>query len=137
LIDSNQRVADAVLKQTATVNKLIPVLDQLRRDVYDILQDRVLERERVDGRLKDIDVRLGIIKENVEGAAEDIEQVHKDITNPRIPLLDPEEFRKPASVRMIEALEKLSVGTKIFLLVAVLLLAVSGWLTHLISSLIS
>lgn len=140
LIESNQRVADAVLAQTATFNKLVPILDNLRKDVYDILQDRSMERERVDLRLRDIDLRLGIIKENVDGASEDIEAVHRDITNPRIPIMPPEmmeEQRKPASVRMIEALEKMSVGTKMFLLIVVVLLAVSGWLHSLISHLFS
>jgi hypothetical protein len=137
LIESNQRVADNVLGLTATFNRLIPVLDQLRRDVYDILNGREIDRERVDLRLRDIDSRLGIIKENVDGAAEDIEMVHRDITNPRIPLMPPEmmeEQRKPAAVRIIEALERTSMGTKIFIAIVVVLLTLSGWLTHLLSS---
>jgi hypothetical protein len=139
LIDTNKKVADAVLEQSAKIAALLPIFDQLRRDVYDILQDRVLERERVDGRLKDIDAYLSTIKASVAGAEEDIEAIHKDITNPRIPLYNPEEIeerRKPAMVRVIEALERASMKTKVLLLVAVIVLAASGWLHTLLGKLL-
>jgi hypothetical protein len=134
LIDSNRKVAEAVLDQSAKLAKLLPIFDQLRRDVYDIVQDRTIERERVDQRLRDIDTHLGVIKENADDIADDIDQVHKDITNPRIPLLDPEE-RKPAIVRIIEALERSSMKTKVVLLAIVVVVAASGWLHALIAKL--
>ena len=139
LIDSNKKVADAVLEQSAHLAKLLPIFDQLRRDVYDILRDKELDRERVDLRLRDIDMRLGIIKENADDIADDIDQVHKDITNPRIPLLDPEELverRKPAMVRVIEALERTSMKTKVLLLIGIVVLAASGWLHTLLGKLL-
>jgi len=139
LIDSNKKVAEAVLDQSAKLAQLLPVFDQLRRDVYDILQDRTVERERVDLRLRDIDARLGIIKENADDIADDIDQVHKDITNPRIPKYDPvelEERRKPTMVRVIEALERTSMKTKVLLLIGIIVLAASGWLHTLIAKLL-
>src|SRR6185369_8459902 len=101
--------------------------------------DRTVERERVDLRLRDIDARLGIIKENSDDIADDIDQVHKDITNPRIPKYDPvelEERRKPTMVRVIEALERTSMKTKVLLLIGIIVLAASGWLHTLIAKLL-
>ena len=139
LIDVNKKVADAVLEQSEKLAKLIPIFDQLRRDVYDILRDRETERARVDLQLSDINSRLGVIKENADEIADDIDQVHKDITNPRIPIYDPaelEERRKPTVVRVIEALERASMKTKVVILVVVVVVAAGGWLHTLIAKLL-
>jgi uncharacterized UPF0146 family protein len=139
LIDVNKKVADAVLDQSAHLAKLLPIFDQLRKDVYDILRDRETERARIDLQLTDINSRLGVIKVNAEEIAGDIEEVHKDITNPRIALYNPEELeerRKPALVRVIEALERTSMKTKVLLLIGIIVVAASGWLHTLIGKLL-
>jgi len=128
LIRSNTKVADAVLEQTASINKLVPVLERLRQDVYTLLNNHELDRANYELRLRDFDVHLKLILDNVKDAQQDLREVQRDVTQPRMVL----PTQESAVVGSINAFEKLSVTSKVLIAVLVALAAASGWLTHLL-----
>lgn len=126
LIESNARLADAVLSQTAAVNKIAPYFERLRQDVYTMLGSEEVFRSSLDLRLRDIDKNIALLVDNVKDTQKDI----REVTNPK--LLVPASDRESGPAKVIAQFEKMSIVSKIMILVIAIVLAASGWLTHLI-----
>jgi len=130
LVESNQRLADATLGQSHAINKLAtsferlqPAFEQLRHDLYDLKSNRELDNDALRLSINEVNTKLALVLDNVKDV--------KDITGSHI--LPPPEHKKPKVVEIIEAVERLSVTTKILLFVFIIVAALSGWLTHFLA----
>lgn len=123
LIESNRRLADSNFATAASINKLTPVLDQLRRDVYDVKVDREIDVDKHQQTVSQINEKLAVLTATVTRLPVDVTGAFK---------LAQAEALSPAE-RMFARLEKAPTSTKLLTLVLVIILAFSGWLTHLLA----
>jgi hypothetical protein len=138
LIEVLRRVADTSLQQSAAnnrlataVDKLIPPFEQLRRDIYDIKTDRETDQAKADMVLSKLNTDLAVLVENARRTQDDVRELAKDVTGSQLLHRDD----RTSIERAIAQFEGLKTSTKIIIAVVALGAAVSGWLTHLISSL--
>lgn len=129
LIDSNRTLADATFAQAAAINKLVPVLDQLRHDVYDTKTDRETADARVSIALGKIDTALALVLDNIKDAKGDVRTLARDVTGahpvpPPLPLLP--EHSDSAALQVIKAIVAAPLTTKLSLI----LLCVLGLLIY-------
>jgi hypothetical protein len=138
IVDSNKRLADATLGQSHAINRLAlsferiyPAFEQLRHDVYDIKADREIDNDAVKLTLERVNTTLALVLDNLKTTQVDVKELARDVTGSHV--LHPPEHKKPKIVEVIEAVERVSVVTKVLLFVALIILAASGWLTHILA----
>ncbi len=115
-LDALRSLVNANLTLAAKIERLAAVNERLAHDVYDLKQNRELDKDQQDMRMREIDKKLTLID--------------REVTSPRI-LVPPQE-PEPTVVKVIAAFERLPVSTKIIIAVLVVILAASGWIHHLI-----
>lgn len=119
LIDSNRALADATFAQAAAINKLVPVLEQVRRDLSEVTEVNVV--------LNDIKTALAVAVDNIKDTKGDVRTLSRDVTgtHPLPPPLPPERSDS-AALQVIKAIVAAPLATKLSLI----LLCVFGLLIY-------
>lgn len=135
MLASQNRLADSVFEQAAannrltnSIERLVAPFEQLRRDIYDIKTDRETDGAKVDIAIAKLNTDLALLLDNVKDAQGDVKTLTREVTGAH--LLPPREARPSKVVEAINAFEKLSVTTKLLVLLILVIAAFSGWLTH-------
>ncbi len=129
LLAAVKNLADSNFATAASINKMLPAWEQLRRDVFDIKSDREMDQAKLDLAVGKLNTDLALLLDNVRHAQTDVRELQRDITGTHN--LPPPDTRS-STERIIDRFEKLPTPTKLLLLLFVILLAASGWLTHII-----
>lgn len=131
LIVANGKLADSILEQAASVNRLVPVLQRLQHDIHTLLTNYDLDKAAQDLVQRDIHTKLAVILDNLKDTEDQIQAVQRDVTNPHIRVKVEPEPKEHEIVRVIRALERTGTGFKVFVFFVILVIALSGWLSHL------
>lgn len=116
-LDALRSLVNSNLTLAAKIERLAAVNERLAHDVYDLKQQRELDKDQQDMRMREIDKKLALID--------------REVTSPRL-LVPPPQEPEPAVVKVIAAFERLPVSTKIIIAVLVVILTASGWIRHLL-----
>lgn len=154
LVDACQQLANAVLQQSQSTNKISPILTNIRNDIHELLTGDQLGKANLELRLRNIDSNLALalkadftnmathialILAEVSDVKSDVDGARGDITNTRIELQKraKAEDEKPANgfVASMRAFDALPRGTKLMVLAIVMAALGSGWLKPLIGKL--
>ncbi len=128
LVESCRKLADSNFATAHSINKLIPAFEQLRRDIYDVKNDRETDQSKLDLAIGRLNTDLALLLDNVRHAQGDVANLARDVTASHV--LPPRDERSTAE-RVIDRIESAKTGTKI--LIAVLLVTFGlGGFAHLI-----
>lgn len=128
LVDSTRRLADSNFATAAAINKLVPAFEQLRRDIYDIKNDREIDNNALAITVGKLNTDLALLLNNVKAAQEDVKTLSKDVTASHT--LPPRDERTTAE-RVIEKFERMPTATKLWVFALILIISV-GFGLHLI-----
>lgn len=130
LIDAQTKLANSVFEQAAANNRLAAVLErhvapleQLRHDVFDVKADRENDVRMYYQSMEGVRQQLTLLAERIQRMPDDISGVFETAQR--------EGNDRTVFERMFAKLEKSPTSTKLWILVFVVVLIVSGWGRHL------
>jgi hypothetical protein len=133
MLETQQRLADAVFTQSAAANKLTAAIErlvapfeQVRRDVYDVKNDREID---VRMYMQTHQASLDGVAKQLTILSETLRRMPGDVTGAFLAQKD----ERTTAERVFDRLERSSTSTKVWVLILLLTLAASGWLTHLVA----
>lgn len=129
LIESNARLADSVLAASQSLTRLQPVLERLAKEVYDAKNESEAKSAHFTFIVTEVNKSLALVLDNVKEGAKDFRSLEREVTGAH--LLQPQDHRTTAE-RVIDRVEKFPTSTKIWLLVVIIVITASGWLSHLL-----
>ncbi len=130
LIDAVRRLADSNFATAASINKLLPVWEQLRRDVYDLRMNREIDQPTLQTALGQLKTDLVVLIKDVQRTEVDVKRIREATGTFAL------QQQESTVERIIKRAENWKTSTKI--LAAVLLLSFGlGGFGHLLISLLT
>lgn len=136
LTDANMQLANAVLAQSQAQNRIVPLLTRVQNDVHSLLNSDELVKANLEQRLRTIDINVALILNEVSDVKEDVDDVQKDITNTRLKLesrAKGDDDKKGQIIEFLQTFERMSVKSKLFIIVLIIAIGSCGWVYHLLA----